>query len=103
MPLELTLAMGGAGGEFLPPLEAPQGAGSRLTAAAETLGNHMNGRRCEGWVGHLAQRWALSHRFGMRQVVATRVCGTPGLAPGLLTPHRTRNGVALPRERHSPF
>ena len=42
MPIEMTLAMGGAGGGFLPPLEAPQGAGSQLTAAAVTLRNHMN-------------------------------------------------------------
>ena len=42
MLLELTLEMGGAGGEFLPPLEAPQGAGSQLTAAAVMLENHMN-------------------------------------------------------------
>jgi hypothetical protein len=34
--------MGGAGGEFLPPIEAPQGVGSQLTAAAVTLGNHLN-------------------------------------------------------------
>jgi hypothetical protein len=39
---ELTSAMGGAGVGFLPPLEAPQGAGS-LAAAALTLANHMNG------------------------------------------------------------
>jgi hypothetical protein len=42
MPLDLTLGMGVARGEFLPTLEAPQGAGSQLTAAAVTLGNHMN-------------------------------------------------------------
>jgi hypothetical protein len=42
MPPELTLEMGGAGGEFLPPLEAPQGAGSPLTAATVTLANHMD-------------------------------------------------------------
>ena len=29
--------MGGAGGEFLPPLEAPQGAGPQVTGAAKTL------------------------------------------------------------------
>ena len=39
---ELTLEMGGAGGEFSPPLEAPQGAGHQLTAAAVPLENHIN-------------------------------------------------------------
>src|SRR3990172_201717 len=42
MPHELTLEMGGAGGEFSPPLEAPQGAGHQLTAAAGPLENHIN-------------------------------------------------------------
>src|SRR3970040_1269551 len=42
MPHELTLEMGGAGGEFSPPLEAPQGAGHQLTAAAVPLENHIN-------------------------------------------------------------
>ncbi|OFX26069.1 MAG: hypothetical protein A2V77_18295 [Anaeromyxobacter sp. RBG_16_69_14] len=37
MPHELTLEMGGAEGEFSPPLEAPQGAGHQLTAAAVPL------------------------------------------------------------------
>jgi hypothetical protein len=41
-PLEVTLEMGGAGVEFLPPLEAPQGAGHPLTAAAVALQDHMN-------------------------------------------------------------
>src|SRR6266545_1919407 len=39
--------MGGAGGEFLPPLEAPEGAGHELTAAAVALQDHMNWRRCD--------------------------------------------------------
>ncbi len=42
MPHELTLEMGGAGGEFSPPLEAPQGAGHQLTAATVTPENHIN-------------------------------------------------------------
>jgi hypothetical protein len=42
MPHELTLEMGGAGGEFSPPLEAPQGAGHQLTAAAVPLENHIS-------------------------------------------------------------
>ena len=37
----MTLEMGGVGGEFLPPLEAPQGAGYLLTAAAVTARNHV--------------------------------------------------------------
>jgi len=40
--VELTLAMGGAGGEFLPPLEAPRGAGHQLTAAAPTQRDHLD-------------------------------------------------------------
>src|SRR3990172_1762780 len=47
MPHELTLEMGGAGGEFSPPLEAPQGAGHQLTAAAVPLEITSTGRRCE--------------------------------------------------------
>jgi len=42
MPHELTLEMGGAGGEFSPSLEALQGAGHQLTAAAVPLENHIN-------------------------------------------------------------
>ena len=38
----MTLEMGGAGGESLPPLEAPEGAGHLLTAAAVALQDHMN-------------------------------------------------------------
>jgi len=41
-PFEVTLEMGGAGGESLPPLEAPPGAGHQLTAAAVALQDHMN-------------------------------------------------------------
>jgi hypothetical protein len=40
--LEVTFGMGGAGGEVLPPLEAPPGAGSPLTAAAVALGILVN-------------------------------------------------------------
>jgi hypothetical protein len=39
MPLEVMLEMGGAGGEALRPLEAPEGAGHRLTAAVAPLEN----------------------------------------------------------------
>jgi hypothetical protein len=42
MPHELKLEIGGAGGEFCPPLEAPQGAGHQLTAATVALENHID-------------------------------------------------------------
>ncbi len=43
MALDLTREMGGPGGEVLPPLEAPQGAGQPLTAAAATLVKRIDG------------------------------------------------------------
>jgi len=43
MRLELTVETGGAGGEALPPPEAPQGAGYHLTAVAATPQNHLDG------------------------------------------------------------
>src|SRR3990170_2590819 len=38
MPHELTLEMGGAGGEFSPPLEAPQGAGHQAHSGGGDAG-----------------------------------------------------------------
>src|SRR5919197_779448 len=40
MPVELTLEMGGAGGEFLPPLEAPQALDLSSPAAQLREGSH---------------------------------------------------------------
>src|SRR5919201_129961 len=38
---------GGRGGRASPPARGAAGAGSQLTTAAVTLGNHVNWRRCE--------------------------------------------------------
>src|SRR5919198_4414729 len=98
--------MGGAGGEFLPPLEAPQGAGNQLTAA------EMSFRESHDPVAAVSHRSRPSgprssddrlpsdelrraqHRTHGRPALAVRLLESLRLRPGpervLVTPDRMR-------------
>src|SRR3990172_3622895 len=76
MPHELTREGGGRGGELSPPLEAPQGAGHQLTAAAVTLENHT-----------AAAPWTLAFRRTILRRVRGKVlpCSTTSRKTGAVS------------------